>query len=205
MIRTNWYLATVQSQLEWYTKDDVLADTLTRGKQEAFDYFVIGSLTLFNSAAAFTVLLPLAGIVGIPIVGMLIDHQTTMTNSLVLIVLGIAFGILTLIPKTVPQLLGIGVLVFNRPLLYTFVSDVFAKVFGFANFGKVYGLAMTLSGVIGLVLTPMDIMTKGVFHGDFTPINVLLLVLGAITNIALIARIWFHTRKGRVALRDVDE
>ena len=30
MVRTNWYLATVQSQLEWYTTES-LADTLTRG------------------------------------------------------------------------------------------------------------------------------------------------------------------------------
>lgn len=178
MVRTNWYLATVQSQLEYYTTA-ALANTLTK---------------------AFTVLLPVAGIIGIPFVGLLLDNRPTIEATFVLLVFGILFGALTLVHGTVPQLVGIGFLVFNRPLLYTFVSDIFAKVFGFANFGKVYGLAMTLSGIIGLILTPMDVLTKDYFGNNYNPVNVTLLGIGIITNVALTARIWMHVREGRINL-----
>jgi hypothetical protein len=152
--------------------------------------------------SAFTVLLPLGGIVGIPFVGMLLDTRPAIEASWVLFVFGILFGVLTVIPNTIPQLAGIGILVFNRPLLYTFVSDLTAKVFGFSSFGRIYGLLMTLSGLVGLVLTPMDLLTKHVYHGDYTPINIFLLVAGLVTNIALIGRIYMHERKGRIVLVD---
>jgi MFS family permease len=80
---------------------------------------------------AFTVLLPLGGIVGIPFVGYLLDRRTTFEATIVLIVFGLAFGILTSLPQTIPQLVGIGFLVILRPLFYTYVSDFFAKIFGY--------------------------------------------------------------------------
>ena len=147
--------------------------------------------------------MPLAGIVGIPFVGLLLDRPTIET-SWILLVFGLCFGLLTIVPNTIPQLIGIGILVFNRPLLYTYLSDIFAKVFGFANFGKVYGLAMTLSGAVGLLLTPFDLLTKNHYHGNFTPVNIMLLVAGMITNLALIVKLWSHSRKGRIALPNND-
>jgi MFS family permease len=154
---------------------------------------------IFLRRPAFTVLLPLAGIVGIPFVGKLLDTRPTIETSWILLVFGASFGILTIIPRTVPQLIGIGVLVFNRPLLYTYLSDLFAKVFGFQTFGKVYGLAMTLSGIVGLLLTPFDIFTK-THGGNFTPINIALMIAGFVTNVGLTAKLYFHVRKGRIAL-----
>lgn len=50
--------------------------------------------------------------------------------TVVLTFFGFAFGILTSLSQTVPQLFGIGCLVFLRPLFYTYVSDYFAKIFG---------------------------------------------------------------------------
>ena len=88
-------------------------------------------------------------------------------------VIGFLFGVLTLTSAIVPQLIGIGMLVVFRPLFYTAIScvpfyqqlyiqwwwltysDYAAKVFGFRTFGTVYGLAMTLSGLFGLILTPL--------------------------------------------------
>jgi hypothetical protein len=68
------------------------------------------------------------------------------------------------------------------------------------TFGTVYGLAVTISGLLGLLLTPMDMLTKGPLHGDYNPINLVLLVVGGLTNLALAVRIWVHVRKGRIAL-----
>jgi hypothetical protein len=69
--------------------------------------------------------------VGIPFVGYLLDSRTTFEATIVLIVFGLAFGILTSLPQTIPQLVGIGFLVILRPLFYTYVSDFFAKIFGY--------------------------------------------------------------------------
>lgn len=64
-------------------------------------------------------------------------------------------------------------------------SDYAAKAFGFETFGTVYGLAMTVSGGIGVVLNPLDRLVKGKLGGDYTPINVVLLVLGFVSTLML--------------------
>lgn len=62
------------------------------------------------------------------------------------------------------------------------------------------GLAFTLSGFIGLALTPMDILTQTTFKGNYNPINIFLIVAGAITNLAVAIKVWMYVKKGRVAL-----
>lgn len=77
----------------------------------------------------------------------------------------------------------------------------------FDTFGTVYGLAMTLSGLLGLLLTPMDILTKNTFKGDYTPINVVLVILGFVSAVGMYWRVWTHTRGGKIGLSsdaDVD-
>lgn len=59
---------------------------------------------------------------------------------------------------------------------------------------------MTLSGLFGLLLTPMDIFTKSTLHGDFTPINVALLVLGLMSAVAMWWRVWSYARQEGVVL-----
>ena len=132
--------------------------------------------------------------------------------------MGVVFGALTLTSTIVPQLIGIGVLVIARPLFYTAISDYAAKVFGyvsqvshepadmnsFETFGTVYGLAMTLSGLFGLLLTPMDLLTKNALGGNFTPINVILLVLGLTSAVGMYWRVWSYTRQGQVRIDDRD-
>jgi len=179
MIRINWYLATVNTQLVYYTGEVQLADKLTD---------------------AFIFLLPIGGIISIPGIGWLLDTRPMQDVIIVLAIMPAAFGILTLTSSVIPQLIGIGFLVVYRPLFYTAISDYAAKVFGFETFGTVYGLAMTLSGLFGLILTPLDILTKGPLGGDYTPVNVTMLVLGVITAIGLFIRVWSYTRSGQVRL-----
>lgn len=59
---------------------------------------------------------------------------------------------------------------------------------------------MTLSGLLGLLLTPMDILTKTKLDGNYTPINTVLLILGFISAVGLYWRVWSYTRDGRVKL-----
>lgn len=48
-----------------------------------------------------------------------------------------------------------------------------------------YGLGMTLSGAVGVVLTPLDQAVKGSLGGNYTPANIVLLVLGVISTAVL--------------------
>lgn len=44
---------------------------------------------------------------------------------------------------------------FCRPLLYTMAAAFIGQVFGFANFGKIYGLQFTIAGVVNLCVRPL--------------------------------------------------
>ena len=64
---------------------------------------------------------------------------------------------------------------------------------------------MTLSGLLGLLLTPMDILTKSKLGGNYTPINTILLVLGFLSAVGLYWRVWSYTRIGKIVLADESE
>ncbi|GFZ42804.1 hypothetical protein JCM24511_00522 [Saitozyma sp. JCM 24511] len=183
MTRINWYLTTVSTQLVYYTGDVGLADTLTN---------------------AFIFLLPIGGLLSIPAIGYLLDSRPILDVILTMALLGFFFGLLTMFNTTIPQLIGIGMLVIFRPLFYTAISDYAAKVFGFETFGTVYGLAMAMSGAFGLVLTPLDLLTKGPLHGSFTPVNTVLLVMGVVSSATLALRVWSYTRGGKVRLEETE-
>jgi len=75
-----------------------------------------------SDVLAFTFLLPAAGIAMVPAVGWLLDTRKQRDVALVMIALGVVFGILTLLPYTAAQLVGIAMLVSFRPLFYTAIS-----------------------------------------------------------------------------------
>lgn len=68
-------------------------------------------------------------------------------------------------------------------------------MFGFHTFGTVYGLANSLSGLFGLTLRPLDVLTKNQLNGDYTAVNTLGLVLGALVSAILSIRIWIAHRR----------
>jgi hypothetical protein len=68
----------------------------------------------------------------VPFVGTLLDKRTSLEAFIILLVFGLAFGLLTMTRGAVGQIAGICVFVVLRPLMYTAVSDFCAKVFGCA-------------------------------------------------------------------------
>jgi len=177
MTRINFFIQTVASQMLWYIDDHDDAIRL---------------------ATTFTVLLPLGGAIAIPPVGVLLDRGGIFVASLVVLLMGIFFGIFGILRSYSAQLLSIGMLAFLRPLMYTFVGDYCAKVFGFKTFGTVYGLANTLAGLFGLILRPIDVLLKSKLHGDYTPVNLVLFVGGLVANVMLSWRVWSETRSVRL-------
>lgn len=75
------------------------------------------------------------------------------------------------------------------------LSDYSAKVFGFATFGKVYGLIICLAGLLNLSQSALDAATHKVFNNDPVPINVILLGLALLVGIALVAFVFRRSHK----------
>lgn len=79
------------------------------------------------------------------------------------------------------------------------ISDYAAKVFGFATFGKVYGLIICLAGLLNFSQTGLDALTHKTFHNNPIPVNVMLLSVSLLVGIALVG---FVYKKSHVILRE---
>lgn len=77
--------------------------------------------------------------------------------------------------------------------------DYSAKVFGFATFGKVYGLIICLAGLLNFSQSALDAATHKTFHNDPVPVNALLLGLALLVGVALVGFVW---RKSHRILRE---
>ncbi|SCV68024.1 BQ2448_145 [Microbotryum intermedium] len=157
MARINFYIQSVTSQLSHFTQSPSLTLSLSK---------------------IFTVLLPIVGFLGIPLIGYLLDHRPWVEVPILLFLMGLGFGTLGMSRGFVPQLVGIVLFCLFRPLMYTALSSSFVRTFGFLHFGKVYGLAMTLSGLVGLINAPLDVVVKTRLGGRFEYVDWGFVLLG---------------------------
>jgi hypothetical protein len=165
MLRINYFVATVRTQ---YTE---LLGSPARAVQinEFFD-----------------VALPLGGVISVPFIGLVLDHTSTTFVLGLLVCIATAIGVLGVIPEMWAAYANICLFVVYRPLYYTAVSDYSAKVFGFATFGKVYGLVICLAGVLNFFQAGLDALTHKVFNNDPIPVNVVLLGAALIVGAVLV-------------------
>jgi hypothetical protein len=78
--------------------------------------------------------------------------------------------------------------------------DYATKVFGFATFGRIYGMLICISGLMNLSQSGLDALTHGPLDGNPAPINISIAVMGTLLAMALSAYItisgWnFHNLK----------
>ncbi|KAI5962208.1 uncharacterized protein KGF55_003284 [Candida pseudojiufengensis] len=165
MLRINFFVATIKSQEVYLYKSEELATTI--------NHF-------------FDLALPLGGIISIPFIGLILDNLTTLTVLYILTGLSLFIGIMGLVSWLPGTYAGIIVLVMYRPFYYTAVSDFCAKVFGYDNFGTIYGTIIAFSGICNILQQAMDKLTQEYFSGNPTPVNSLLVVLTAIFGCSLI-------------------
>lgn len=166
MLRINYFVATV------YAQEKFLLD----GDTDLASHF--------NSI--FDIALPLGGVVAIPIIGLILDHTTSLTALLILFSVSIVVSILGMIHSYTANMIGMFLLVIYRPFYYTLVSDYTRKVFGFRNFGIVYGLLTFVCGATTVFQTYLDFLTQKKFNGNSNPVNLILLVLTLISGLALV-------------------
>ncbi|KAH8716763.1 major facilitator superfamily domain-containing protein [Phaeosphaeriaceae sp. PMI808] len=174
MTRINYFVATIRSQYTY----------LFHSVEKAVE---------INNF--FDVALPVGGVISVPFIGLLLDNTSTTFTLSLLVTIATTIGVLGVIPETWAAYTGIMLFVLYRPLYYTAVSDYSAKVFGFATFGKVYGLIICLAGLLNFCQTGLDAATHKLFHNDPIPINMLLLGLALLVGIALVAFVWQRSHK----------
>jgi len=75
----------------------------------------------------FALLLPVGGAIGIGPIGLLLDYGGLLVTSLVILVMGIAYGILGMLHSYLAQVTSMLILVVLRPLMYTYVGDYCGK------------------------------------------------------------------------------
>ena len=173
MTRINYFVATIRTQ---YTE---LLHSTDRAAQ-LNDFFDLA--------------LPLGGVISVPFIGLVLDHTSTVFVLGLLVVIATAIGVLGVIPEMWAGYANICLFVIYRPLYYTAVSDYSAKVFGFATFGKVYGLIICLAGLFNFSAQGLDALTHKQFHNDPVPVNIVLLSLALLVGIALVGYVWRQSR-----------
>ncbi|KAL7270000.1 hypothetical protein RUND412_007307 [Rhizina undulata] len=186
MTRINYFVATIRPQYEFLLHSYPLSVRLNH---------------------LFDLLLPLGGIVAIPIIGYTLDHLSTPKTLTLLVVLATVIGILGMLPFYPAALANIILFVLYRPFYYTAVSDYAAKVFGFETFGKVYGLIIALAGIGNLGQTGLDWLTVECFGGDPRVVDGVLTAVAAVVGSALVgfvASMGWRIRRKRLG-REAEE
>ena len=175
MTRINYFVATIRTQ---------------------YAYLLGSADRAADVNAVFDIALPLGGVLAVPFIGIVLDHTSTPFVLTLLVTLATAIGVFGVLPHEWAAYINIALFVVYRPFYYTAVSDYSAKVFGFATFGKVYGLIICLAGVFNFVQAALDAATHRVFHDDPVPINLILLGAALLVGLVLVGFVWRQSGKG---------
>jgi MFS family permease len=172
MTRINYFVATIRTQYS----------------------YLVGPGKAENINAFFDIALPLGGVVAVPFIGLILDHTSTVFTLTLLVTIATTIGVLGVIPNTASAYANIILFVIYRPLYYTAVSDYSAKVFGFATFGKVYGLIICLAGLFNFSAQGLDALTHHAFHNNPIPVNIILLSTAFAVGVLLVGYVWYQSR-----------
>lgn len=143
----------------------------------------------------FDIALPLGGVCAVPFIGMVLDNAKTTTILTLLVGLGTLIGALGVMSSIWAAYLQVILFVVYRPFYYTAVSDYAAQVFGFATFGKVYGLIICLAGLCNFSQSGLDTLTHNIFHNDPVPVNLILLSIALLVGLVLVGFVSHQSRK----------
>ncbi|KAK6836982.1 photosystem II D2 [Apiospora arundinis] len=153
----------------------------------------------------FDIALPIGGIAATPFIGVLLNNMSVATMLLVLSGYIAVIGVLNCLPFVWAGYATVICFVLFRPLYYSAVSDYATKVFGFATFGRIYGMLTCLSGVVNFSQSGIDALTHGPLHGDPTPVNIFMGVLGSMIAVVLAAFVYIRSKQYEASLVVPDE
>eukprot|EP00392_Amoebophrya_sp_AT5.2_P012411 g12514.t1 len=124
MVRLNFFIESVPLQMQQFSDSWQEADQRTH---------------------VFSVMLPAAGIVGVPFIGFLTDRCGLLFSWGALWLLFLVFQLFQEMDCVYAAFTAI---CFSRPLVYTMIAVFSSRRFGLASFGKVYGAIMSIAGVV---------------------------------------------------------
>ncbi|CAH1231478.1 SLC43A3 [Branchiostoma lanceolatum] len=107
--------------------------------------------------------------------------------------LGVLFSICVVIPILPIQYLSFVLQVILRSFLYGGNATFFAVGYPPRHFGKMFGADMFIGGVVSCFQYPLFILTQEVFQKNPMPVNIILLVLTALTIIHPVY-LYFHCK-----------
>ncbi|KAK2743892.1 hypothetical protein FQN57_004515 [Myotisia sp. PD_48] len=174
MLRINYFISTIRQQYEY-----LLSPALAKRLNHLFDY-----------------LLPLGGLISIPLVGGILDSFTLPSALCLLVSTATIVGVAGSIPNSYSAgYFNIVFFVLCRPYFYTTISDYCAKIFGFQTFGRVYGLIICISGVFNFLQSPLEILTMTKFRQNPIPVNAILTSAGFVAGAVLVVFLWWKSRR----------
>lgn len=177
-LRINYFLATVHHQYTSLLHSPALAQHITQ---------------------ICTILLPIGGIIAAPFTGIILDTLPTIPITLILVIAGSILCIMNTIPSSLAAgYMTISLVSIYRPFFYASISDYAARVFGFRNFGAVYGLVISISGVVGFAQVGLDVLTLKVFRGreenGIEVVNWLFTGVIGVVGVLWVGVIWWRGR-----------
>lgn len=161
MLRINYFVSTIRSQYAW------LFESMKEAKR-------------INNF--FDIILPLAGVFTAPFIGFILDNFSSFKILVFMAITSITIGFSGLFGIKFLAYFNIIVFSMFRPFFYACYADLFAKVFGFENFGFIYGSSMAIAGLWNLSQSILDYLTHNTFKLNPIPVNVALLVLTGVIS-----------------------
>ncbi|RKF55932.1 Protein FMP42 [Golovinomyces cichoracearum] len=156
MTRINYFVATIRPQYEYIL-----------GSYE--DAIAVNNL--FDRA------LPLGGLIAIPFIGLILDNMSSLSVIASLLTTSTIIGVLGCLSHKWAAYTNVCLFVLYRPFYYTMICDLTGKVFGFQNFGVVYGLMFFISGFFNFTASFLDELRYKSFHKNPIPINIFLIAI----------------------------
>eukprot|EP00742_Colponemidia_sp_Colp-10_P004095 GILJ01004370.1.p1 GENE.GILJ01004370.1~~GILJ01004370.1.p1 ORF type:complete len:589 (-),score=64.54 GILJ01004370.1:1483-3249(-) len=117
------------------------------------------------------------GIITITPYGLLMDRFGLQMGFQVLHFEHVLLGVLSLVPSLSIQVLNAVVYMVLRPAHFGFQYAFVARVFGFTNFGKFFGIICVCTGLIGMLQFVLVWISYNVFDGSSTVTNTICLAL----------------------------
>ena len=99
-------------------------------------------------------------------------------------VIALIFEASLLIPALSYQVVNFFIFTCFRAYLYATINSLIATTFGVATMGRIIGVVFTAAAVFGLVQYPISVVSEVTFGGDYTPMNIMLLIVAFLPCIA---------------------
>jgi len=173
MLRLNLYLGTANDQL------------IAMGFTDPQYSRLIGVLS---------VALPVGGMLAGPVVGSLLDRQGMFVGFLTVCTLSVLYGIASFFPVFWVQCVCFLLFSIYRPCLYSAATAYHSVIFGFENFGLLWGLTIFVSSLTNFLQYPISLLVNALLDGSYLIPNSILFILTVISYL-FPCFIWWRSRR----------